>query len=281
MNFSGPGNNFELLFEESLEGSDASLSLPRQLKDIYGGDWTIPSNRQYRYSNFVISHDGKTSFAVQHHEGGGDISGFNRNDQWVMALCRARADAVTVGANTLRTEPGHIWSSQFIFPSEGEAFGDFRIREGRRPYPYQVFVTRSGDLNDNAAIFQDSNLGVIVATTSKGAHKVRAKKLKNVEILELGESDVDLALMHKRLQDEFGIMSVLCEGGPKLYASMVQAHQIEEEFLTVSPVVVGGTNNQYRPGLLDGIAFEPGNSYGVTLQSMRRAGNMLFLRSRY
>lgn len=281
MNFSGPGNNFELLFEESLEGSDATLSLPRQLKDIYGGDWTIPSNRQYRYSNFVISHDGKTSFSVQHHEGGGDISGFNRNDQWVMALCRARADAVTVGANTLRTEPGHIWSSQFIFPNEGEAFSDFRKQEGRRPYPYQVFVTRSGDINFDAEVFKDSKLDVIIATTANGAQKVRSMKLENVVIMELGASDVDLDLMHKRLQLEFGIMTVLCEGGPKFYASMIQARQIEEEFLTVSPVVVGGTSTQYRPGLFDGIAFEPGNTYGVTLQSTRRAGNMLFIRSRY
>ena len=281
MNFSGPGSNFELLFEESFQESSPALKLPDQLTEIYSGEWSIPADRQYRYSNFVISHDGKTSFAVQHHEGGGDISGFNRNDQWVMALCRARADAVTVGANTLRTEPGHIWSSQFIFPSEAEAFSDFRKQEGRKPYPYQVFVTRSGDLNGDAAIFKDSNLDVIVATTSTGAQKVRAMKLENVAILELDESDVDLALMHKRLQDEFGIMTVLCEGGPKLYASMIQARQIEEEFLTVSPVVVGGTNNQYRPGLFDGIAFEPRNSYGVTLQSMRRAGNMLFLRSRY
>lgn len=281
MNFSGPGANFELLFEESLEGNDATLSLPRQLKDIYGGEWTIPSDRQYRYSNFVISHDGKTSFAVQHHEGGGDISGFNRNDQWVMALCRARADAVTVGANTLRTEPGHIWSSQFIFPNEGEAFSEFRKQEGRRPYPYQVFVTRGGDINFDAEVFKDSKLDVIIATTTTGAQKIKSMKLENVVIMELGASDVDLDLMHKRLQREFGIMTVLCEGGPKFYASMIQARQIEEEFLTVSPVVVGGTSNQYRPGLFDGIAFEPGNSYGVTLQSMRRAENMLFIRSRY
>ena len=216
MNFSGPGSKFELLFELSFQGNNVTLNLPEQLTDIYGGEWKIPTDRQYRYSNFVMSHDGKTSFAVQHHEGGGDISGFNRNDQWLMALCRARADAVTVGANTLRTEPGHIWSSQFIFPSEGDAFSDLRIQEGRKPYPFQVFTTRSGDLNVDAAVFKDSKLDVIVATTSFGAQKVKDLKLNNISILELGESEVDLVLMHKRLQDEFGIMTVLCEGGPKI-----------------------------------------------------------------
>jgi riboflavin biosynthesis pyrimidine reductase len=281
MNFSGPGESFQLLFEEPNVDINSAISLPSSIREIYGGDWIIPLNRQYRYSNFVISHDGKTSFSVLHHEGGGDISGFNRNDQWVMALTRARADAVTVGANTLRTEPDHIWSSAFIFPQESEAFAQLRLSEGRRPFPYQVLVTRSGDLNANAAVFADPQLDVIVATTKSGARKIRAMGLSKVTVLELGESDVDLNLLHERLEKEFGVMSVLCEGGPKFYAALVEARQIEEEFLTISPIVVGSSNLEYRPGLIDGLAFEPGNKFGVNLQSLRRAGNMLFLRSRY
>lgn len=281
MNFSGPGDNFQLLFEEPIQSSDSVISLPDSIRNIYGGDWLIPSNRQYRYSNFVISHDGKTSFSVLHHEGGGDISGFNRHDQWVMALTRARADAVTVGANTLRSEPNHIWSSAFIFPQESEAFNQLRLSEGRKPFPYQVLVTRSGELNADAAVFADPLLEVIVATTTSGAMKVKALGLPKVTILELGESDVDLNLLHERLQKDFGVMSVLCEGGPKFYAALVHARQIEEEFLTISPVVVGASSTEYRPGLIDGLAFEPGNKFGVNLQSLRRAGNMLFLRSRY
>ena len=281
MNFSGPGENFQLLFEEVSQKSSSSVSLPDQVRAIYGGDWIVPSDRQYRYSNFVISHDGKTSFSVLHHEGGGDISGFNRHDQWVMALTRARADAVTVGANTLRTEPNHIWSSEFIFPQESEAFAQFRLKEGRRPFPYQVLVTRSGELNADAAVFADSQLDVIVATTTRGAEKIKALGLPNVNVLELGESDVDLGALHERLEKDFGVMTVLCEGGPKFYAAAIQAKQIEEEFLIISPVVVGGSSAEYRPGLIDGLALEPGNKFGVNLQSLRRAGNMLFLRSRY
>lgn len=281
MNFAGPGEKFQLLFEEAIESSKSSISLPDSLRALYGGDWLIPSDRQYRYSNFVISHDGKTSFSVPHHEGGGDISGFNRHDQWVMALTRARADAVTVGANTLRSEPNHIWSSAFIYPQEAQAFAQLRLSEGRRPSPFQVLVTRSGDLNAKAAVFADSQLDVIVATTTSGAEKIKTMGLSKVTILELGEAEVDLSALHNRLEKDFGVMSVLCEGGPKFYAAMIKARQVEEEFLTISPVTVGASENEYRPGLIDGLAFEPGNKYGVNLQSLRRAGNMLFLRSRY
>jgi riboflavin biosynthesis pyrimidine reductase len=142
-------------------------------------------------------------------------------------------------------------------------------------------VTRSGELNADAAVFADSQLDVIVATTTKGAGKIRELGLSNVAILELGESDVDLGALHESLEKDFGVMTVLCEGGPKFYAAVIQARQIEEEFLTISPVVVGASSAEYRPGLIDGLALEPGNKFGVNLQSLRRAGNMLFLRSRY
>lgn len=281
MNFKGPGSDFELLFENNSYPVAGSRGLPSELRKIYGGDWLIPSNVQYRYSNFVISHDGKTSFAIAHHDGGGDISGFNRHDQWVMALARSRADAVTVGANTLRSEPGHKWSSEFIFPDEAEAFAHFRNIEGRRKFPYQVMVTRSGELNSDAAIFADKDLEVIIATTKSGAARVRALKLANVKVLELGMTDVDLSLLHKTLEDDFGVKTILCEGGPKFYGAMIAERQIDEEFLTKSPVMVGSTSSQYRPGLIDGIALEPGNTLGGNLNSLRRAGNMLFMRTQY
>jgi riboflavin biosynthesis pyrimidine reductase len=136
-------------------------------------------------------------------------------------------------------------------------------------------------LNADAAIFADSQLDVIVATTRSGSEKIKAIGLAKVTILELGESDVDLDLLHEQLQNDFGVMSALCEGGPKFYAALIQARQIEEEFLTISLGIVGASTSQYRPGLLDGFAFDPGNKFGVHLQSLRRAGNMLFLRSRY
>lgn len=279
MKFNGPGTPFELLFEEAAPSS--GLGLPPELRDVYSGDWVIPATDQYRYSNFVISRDGKTSFSIHGHEGGGDISGFNRNDQWIMALARARADAVTVGANTLRLESEHIWSAEFIFPDEAAGFAALRVAEGRRKFPYQVMVTRSGDVNGEAAIFRDPELEVIIATTTSGAQRVRAAGIDGAIILELGADDVDLVRLHEVLRSKYGVKSLLCEGGPKFYGAMIAARQIDEEFLTSSPVLVGGAASEYRPGLIDGIALRPGNDLGGHLASVRRSGEMLFLRTKY
>ena len=278
----GPGAPFELFFEENEKSaSEIHLSLPDEFRAVYRGDWLVPQDSQYRYSNFVMSHDGKTSFSVHGHEGGGDISGFNRHDQWFMGLARARADAVMVGANTLRSEPEHKWTAEFIFPSDSAAFQRLRESEGRSKFPLQVMVTRSGDINPDAAIFSDSSLEVIIATTQKSAARIDSLNLSNSKTLVVGESDVDLRALNSTLLSEYGVKTMLCEGGPKFYGSMIVERQIDEEFLTMSPVMVGASSNIYRPGLVDGIALEPGNNFGGTLKSVRRAGNMLFLRTRF
>lgn len=278
----GPGRPFDLLFEEIDEGVETTnISLAEEFRTIYGGDWLIPRDTQYRYSNFVMSHDGKTSFSIHGHEGGGDISGFNKHDQWFMGLSRARADAVMVGANTLRSEPMHKWTSEFIFPSDSSAFQRLRESEGRSKFPLQIMVTRSGNINPEAAIFTDDSLRVVIATTKKSAARIDALNLSNAETLAVGEDDVDLKALNSILFEDFGVKTILCEGGPKFYGSMIVERQIDEEFLTLSPVLAGGSEKNYRPGLIDGVALEPANSFGGTLKSVRRAGNMLFLRTRF
>lgn len=277
----GPGSDFDFFFEDPIYSGTPVFTLPEEIRSIYGGDWQIPRDVQYRYSNFVVSHDGKASFSVPGHEGGGDISGFNRHDQWIMALCRSRADAVIVGANTLRSEPHHKWSAEFIFPDDKATFASLREREGRRPFPYQVFVTNSGVINGDAEVFADESLETLIAVPRSTSSKVKALGIKRSRIIEMGDDQVDLVELHNHLHTGFGINSILCEGGPKFYGAMIEKRLIDEEFLTISPVMVGSSKEDYRPSLIDGINLAPGNNLGGSLRSVRRAGNMLFLRTHF
>lgn len=278
MTFSGPGEKFEVLFEEEV----VTGSLPASLQEIYGGNWDLTggSRRPYSYSNFVMSHDGKVSFNVPGHEGGGDVSGFNRHDQWFMALARSQADAVVVGANTLRTEFEHEWTAEFIFPDDADAFAKLRSEQGRTATPLQVIVTQSGEVRPDAKIFMDSRFEVIVATSDAGKAKLSSVNLPNARVVSFG-AEVDIPSLYETLQSEFGCKTVLCEGGPRLYASVVLAGQLDEEFLTLSPVVVGSSAAELRPSLLDGVALPPGNPLRAKLKSVRRAGDYLFLRTRW
>jgi riboflavin biosynthesis pyrimidine reductase len=79
------------------------------------------------------------------------------------------------------------------------------------------------------------------------------------------------------LQREFGVELLLHEGGPRLLGSFLAAGSLDELFLTVAPQVAG-REAMPRPGLVEGAAFLPETAPWFDLQSVKRAGNHLFLR---
>jgi 5-amino-6-(5-phosphoribosylamino)uracil reductase len=282
MNVTGFGGHFEVLFDQARLPS----RLPLPFRQIYGGDWhplTHPS-RPYTFINFVASRDGRISFAEPGHLGGGEVGGFSKADAWLMGLLRAGADAVLVGDGTLRLEPNHIWTSPFIFPSEAEGFAALRQYLELKPLPLHVFLSLRGDLEAPAAVFQQANLHILVATTQWGKEKAETllKEAKaRVEVLKLGEESVDLhALMHLLL-NRYQVKSLLCEGGPRVYGSLLKAGLVDEEFLTLSPLMIGSEAGKVRPSLVEGVAFQPGQAPQSKLVSLRREGEHLFLRSRW
>lgn len=278
----GPGAPFTILSDDDNTGG---LSLPAAVQAIYG-DWPLPelSERPYVYANFVISRDGRVSFGVAGAAGGGTVSRFNRHDQWLMGLLRARADAVAVGANTLRTEPEHCWTAEAIFPSDATAFAALRSAEGRGATPLQIFVTHDGDVRPDVATFRRPDLRVLIAGTMEGI--ARARELlghySQVEYRALGEQTVDLGALLRVLRRDYGVRTLLCEGGPTLYGSLVQAGQVDDEFLTLSPILIGDLRDRtQRPSLIEGVAFDPAAPPTTRLIGVRRVGDYLFLRSRY
>ena len=45
------------------------------------------------------------------------ISGKDPADRFLMGLLRACADAVVLGAGTLRATPGHLWTPAHVYPA--------------------------------------------------------------------------------------------------------------------------------------------------------------------
>lgn len=275
---------FTLLFDDDPRNAP---SLPAALQAMYGGDWHVPKTveRPYTYSNFALSRDGRVSFNVPGHLGGGDVSGFNAHDRWLMALLRARADAVVVGDNTLRLEPEHLWTCEYIYP-DAQLFLELREVEGRKPCPLQVFLSLTGDFDPDAAIFCRADLDVLIATTARGGEAASGLECAaNVEVLELGQGSVDLGRLADILKTDFGVNTLLCEGGPRVYGGFIAAQLLDDEFLTLCPTVIGnpvsGPDTEPRPGLIEGSAFAPDAHPQSVPTSLRRAGKHLFLKSRY
>ena len=87
-----------------------ALPLPPPLARLYGQlEFPPYPGRPYVFGNFVTSLDGVVALnSAKVGSGGGEISGFNEHDRLVMGLLRAIADAVVVGAGTLRAVPEHL-----------------------------------------------------------------------------------------------------------------------------------------------------------------------------
>lgn len=271
---------FSLLFDED---SRRERSLPPELYSTYAGDWHLPdiSGRPYIYANFALSRDGRISFNEPGHLGGGDVSGFNAHDQWLMALLRARADAVVVGDNTLRLEPEHLWTSAYIYPQEAPVFEALRQAENRKPQPLQVFLSLEGEFDPAASVFAQRDMSIIIATTARGFE--RAQDLRcaaDLTVLKLGEESVDVTHFARVLHADFAVKTLLCEGGPRVYGGFIAAGLIDDEFLALCPSVIGQAARA-RPGLIEGVAFSAVSHPKSLPLSLRRAGHHLFLRSRY
>ncbi len=275
-----PTSPFSLCFDDDVQTQD---SLPEDFRQFYGSDWHMRrmAERPYVYSNFVLARDGRVSFNEAGHLGGGDVSGFNAHDQWLMGLLRSRADAILVGDNTLRLEPEHIWTAEYIYPGDAEAFRELRKQEGLARYPYQIFLSLGGDFDASATIFQQADMHVIIATTRRGAEQAQAlKSAGQLSILSLGEESVDLAELLAVLYRDYGIKNLLCEGGPRVYGSFLAAGLMDDEFLTLAPTLIGQADKP-RPSLVEGVAFMPDHHPKSNPVSLRRAGAHLFLRASY
>lgn len=173
-----PAGWFQLLLERE---EDTGLGLPDAFRTVYGGDWRLPPDGPHPYvcMNFCMSRDGRVSFSEPGHLGGGDVSGFDERDRWLMGLLRARADAVMIGDGSLKAEPDYVMTSSAICPSDAPAFAALREAEGRRPEPVHVVVSADADLRWDAEIFCRRELEVVVATTeraSAAAHREAAAR---------------------------------------------------------------------------------------------------------
>lgn len=272
-----PGS-FELLFEDAL---DDGAGLPSDFRSVYGGDWRLPAEAPlYLYVNFCVSRDGRVSFNEPGHSSGAEVCGFDLRDRWLMGVLRARADAVLVGDGTLRADPGHLWTPEFVCPDDAEAFAGLRRAEGRRPHPLQVVLSAEGAIPRDAAVLRERELETVVATTAAGARSLRDVAV--IQVLELGEDAVDLRRLVETLGERYGARTLLCEGGPRVYGSLLASGLPFDEFLTLSPLVLGeSAEGPARPSLVEGVGFAPGEAPSSRLLSVRRAGSHLYLRSRY
>ena len=257
------------------------LPLPPMLSRLYGRLQFPPHpDRPVIIGNFVSTLDGVVSLGEPGNAGGGEISGFNAHDRMVMGLLRALADAVIVGAGTLRADPEHRWTAAYIAPSFAEAFPVLRTNLGKPEPPLNAIVTTRGEIDLSLPVFQSGEVPVLLVTTTQGEDRVHVQRVPAaVQIAAVQPSgSLSAQAIVQAVCAVRQCTVILVEGGPQLLGDFFAGGVLDELFLTLAPQIAGRDTTTSRPGLVTGQRFAPEHPLWGTLVSVKRAGSHLFLR---
>lgn len=222
---------------------------------VLAGLYAPPVRRRWVRSNMVSTLDGS---AV----GADGLSGSVNTpaDHRVFGVLRDHADAVLVGAGTVRAE------------------GYTRLRPTRRsPVPAAlVVVSRSARVPDGLRTPIDGRgQGLLLTCAAAGAGRIgRARSVLGEEsVLVCGEDSVDLPAALDALAGR-GLRHVLVEGGPSLLGSALACGVVDELAVTFAPSVVGGGG----PRIVGGAALAPPEGVAVRPHLLlEEAGTLLGL----
>lgn len=204
--------------------------------------------------NFVSSVDG----AATHNGLSGGLS--NDADKRYFELLRRASDVVLVGAGTVRAEgygPLRV-SDESV---------RWRLAHELGPHPTFAIVSRSLDFD--LAIVRDAPVWPVVFTTANAL--VPAELVHGADVVIAGAERVEGSRIVSALAER-GHDTVLCEGGPHLFANLLDDDVVDELCLTVAPGLEGGNGIRITSGLAE--------QRGLELASILRSGSTLFLRYR-
>jgi riboflavin biosynthesis pyrimidine reductase len=244
---------------------------PPALRRLYDGALRFDTPRLY--ANFVSSIDGVVALPSVT-SSPSVISGGSEGDRFVMALLRASADVVLVGASTVRAEPEHRWTPEFVYPQATADLARLRDVLGLGSDPRLAVVTAGGNLDTGIPALERA----LIVTTTAGARKLGRGLPSGAEVVVAGGGDhVDLTDVVTELRAR-GHERVLSEGGPTIVGQLVERGLVDELFLTVSPVLLGRIWGEGRPGLVEGADLLGSDTPPAEIISVRRHRSHLFLR---
>ena len=204
--------------------------------------------------NFAVTVDGKVSTAS--HTPSGFTSPFDKHR---LLEIRSLGDALMVGRNTLEID-------KMSMGLPDEALRRARTKRGQSEYPLRVIVSNSGELSPGLNIFQHQFSPILIYSTTRMPAARQTELAARAELHLSARNRVNIQEILHHLYETRQIRTLVCEGGPQLANALAELDVIDELFLTIAPILAGGTG---APGLLGTPgAFLP-SSRKFRLQSMK------------
>jgi riboflavin-specific deaminase-like protein len=214
--------------------------------------------RPYVITNTVSSVDGKTVME-------GKAFGIgSATDRLTMRTLRSKADAVMIGAGTLRAEKLSLGLDR----TDG-------VRQ-----PLAIIVTETGDVPLEKHLIVKGGQEVLILLSEAAPNSV-VERLRSLAPVMRTPADptgaVELGAALRTLKAERGVESLVVEGGPGLNHALISRNLVDELFLTVAPELLGGSADQTLT-LLRGPTLPARDRPALDLVSIHLSGGELFLR---
>jgi 2,5-diamino-6-(ribosylamino)-4(3H)-pyrimidinone 5'-phosphate reductase len=214
-------------------------------------------NRPYVTMNMAMTADGKITSAQRERP---DFA--SRLDRKTMDKYRAEADAILVGAGTLRADDPPL-------DVRDPEMKEYRQALGKSDGLLNVVVTASASIDPGSRFFTSAHAAGLIVATVEDAPPDRVALLRGVaEVWQAGRGSVDLGELLARLKAR-GVERLLVEGGGELNWGFVRDQLLDELYLTIAPALLGGRDaptvcegeglamaDQRRLRLLDAVVLE-------------------------
>jgi len=168
----------------------------------------------------------------------------SRYDREKLFRLRARADALLIGANTVRQErlPPLIRDPKLVARRESQ---------GQTPHPDVVLVSGSMNLPWPSAYFDQAHQQIRCITVENPPQDgYRQAIARGIDVIHCGQP-LNMATAVNRLGD-LGYNQILAEGGGTLVHGLLEADLVQRFHLTIAPIALGRS-----PSLVNGPALVP------------------------
>ncbi len=188
-------------------------------------------------ANFALTADGKVS--TRSHSPTTFTSPEDKNR---LRKIRALGDGLLAGAGTVASDSMSMGLTDRDLQIR-------RIRRGQSAEPLRIIVSNSGLIDLKLNVFRNDRTPLVIFSTTAMPTSKRSSFPGFCDVWLFESESVPLQSVLKILLKDYQLTSIVCEGGPRLFRSLVAIKAVDELYVTFCPRLFGGHRAPTLTGL--------------------------------